>query len=267
LQQIQVNLLMNAAKYTPAGGTIWYKLGAEEGQAVIRCRDTGVGLAPELLDRIFDPFVQADTTLDRAGGGIGVGLTLVRALVELHGGTVEARSDGPGQGSEFIVRLPLSRPATVVAPRPAVRNSPPALPRLRLLIVEDDPDIRSSLKSILELDGHTVHTVGDGVSALSTLDQSPIDVALIDIGIPEMSGYELARRVRERFAPARLAMLALTGYGQDSDRQEAFEAGFDGHLTKPFHPGELNNELAAMLARGRAGAARGDTATSARSTT
>ena len=240
LQQIQVNLLMNAAKYTPDGGEVRYALGVEGGEVVVRVRDTGVGMAPELLARAFDLFVQADNTLDRSDGGMGVGLTLVRAIVELHGGRVTAHSDGPGRGSEFVVRLP--RAAQPPGPPPPTGAGRGARPR-RVLVVEDDPDIRESLRSILVLDGHEVATAGDGPTALAALDRGPLpDVALVDIGIPGMSGYDLARRIRAT-TDGQLRLVALTGYGRPGDREAAFAAGFDAHLTKPFNPRDLDTVL------------------------
>ncbi|MCY2967176.1 MAG: response regulator [Planctomycetota bacterium] len=245
LQQIQVNLLMNAAKYTPEGGEVRYSLGAEGSEAVVRVRDTGVGMTPELLAQAFDLFVQADETLDRSNGGMGVGLTLVRAIVELHNGRVSALSDGPGRGSEFVIRLPQARAAPQPWPNgPPIRPTEPkpngfTRPR-RVLVVEDDPDIRESLRAILTLDGHQVSTADNGEAALDILQRAPLpDVALVDIGIPGLSGYELARRIRSGWAD-RMRLIALTGYGRPGDREAAFEAGFDEHITKPFHPRELN---------------------------
>ncbi len=249
LQQIQVNLLTNAAKYTPDGGEVLYSLGAEAGEAVVRVRDTGVGMSADLLARAFDLFVQADNTLDRSDGGMGVGLTLVRAIVELHGGRVTAHSDGPGTGSEFVVRLPLAGTAAPPTPRPGATD--PATPR-RVLVVEDDPDIRESLRAILALDGHAVVAAGDGQAALVALERGPTpDVALVDIGIPGMSGYELARRIRA-MTNDRLRLVALTGYGRPGDRDAAFAAGFDAHLTKPFHPHDLDSVLGPAAGDGQA---------------
>jgi two-component system CheB/CheR fusion protein len=250
LQQIQVNLLRNAAKYTPAGGRVWYALRREGDEAVVRVRDTGVGLAPDMLDKVFDLFVQADDTLDRQGGGIGVGLTLVRSIVELHGGRVRAFSDGPGKGSEFVVWLPLaSRETPIPLPEESSPGTGAGTGRSgqQVLLVEDDEDIRNSLQWILAQDGFRVQAVGDGPAALAALEQGCPDVALVDIGIPGMSGYELARRIRQREG-SRPYLIALTGYGRPSDRQAALEAGFDNHLTKPFDPRELARLLAAVPA-------------------
>ncbi|HVK11841.1 MAG TPA: chemotaxis protein CheB, partial [Gemmataceae bacterium] len=251
LEQVQVNLLRNAAKYTPAGGRVWYALGADGDRAVIRVRDTGVGIPADVLPRVFEPFVQADETLDRASGGIGVGLALVKAIVERHGGTVEARSDGPGRGSEFVVRLPLlpasADPAVGAAPPPAATGCP-----LRLLVVEDDPDLRGSLAGLLELDGHAVRVAADGTAGLAALDAGPVDAALLDIGLPGLDGYELARRIRNRPGPAPF-LIALTGYGRAADRTAAMAAGFDAHLTKPFNPDDLARVLATVLGSGGRG--------------
>ena len=243
LVQVQVNLLRNAAKYTPVGGTVWYTLAQEGADAVVRVRDTGVGLSADMLGKVFDPFVQADDTLDRAAGGIGVGLTLVRSIVEAHGGTVEAHSPGPGAGSEFVVRLPL-------LPVPAASAQPPATPPeapgpgRRILVVEDDVDIRASLVGLLEMDGHVVRYAADGPGGLAALKAGGYDVALLDIGLPGMDGYELARRVRALPTPAPF-LVALTGYGRTEDRAAANAAGFDTHLTKPFRPNDLARVLAA----------------------
>ena len=249
LQQIQVNLLLNASKYTPVEGRITYRLHCENNQVVVRVRDTGVGIGPEMLDKVFDLFVQADNTLDRSSGGIGVGLTLVRTIVGLHGGQVEAYSEGPGKGSEFVVRLPLSC-ADLPAPPPdgEAADDLPVRP-LRLLIVEDDPDIRQTLRSILEHEGHHVQTAATGRTGLSALEQVEPDVALIDIGLPEMDGYEVARRIRADADRKEVRLIALTGYGQATDQQAAFAAGFDYHLTKPIRPRELLRLLKSLAAK------------------
>jgi chemotaxis response regulator CheB/nitrogen-specific signal transduction histidine kinase len=239
LQQIQVNLLLNASKYTPEGGCIRYALARQGDEAVIRVRDTGRGIAPEMLESIFDLFVQADDTLDRAHGGIGVGLTLVRSIVELHGGRVRAFSDGPGQGSEFVVWLPLSRQELPGARAADEGDGAPRARRCRVLVVEDDADIRGSLRDILALEGYEVRTAADGLAALDELERERPDIALVDIGLPGLDGYEVCRRVRRRFAGAPFWVFALTGYGRASDQQAAREAGFDAHLTKPIKVREL----------------------------
>jgi len=261
LQQVQVNLLRNAAKYTPAGGSVWYTLGREDGRAVIRVRDTGVGLSAEMLGRVFEPFVQADETLDRSGGGIGVGLTLVRSIVELHGGTVEGRSGGPGTGCEFVIRLALisvSQPVTT----PTVVASAPTAMTLRILVIEDDADIRTALVSLLELDGHAILAAADGPAGLAELDGG-FDAVLLDIGLPGMDGFEVARRIRSR--PGRPPyLIAMTGYGRTEDRVATTAAGFNAHLTKPFDPSELSRVLAAFQASGSPGTPSHDGPTSQR---
>jgi two-component system CheB/CheR fusion protein len=250
LQQIQVNLLLNAAKYTPEGGHVWYSVGREEDQAVIRVRDDGVGIAADMLDRVFDLFVQAVDPTGRVGGGIGVGLTMVRSIVQLHGGRVKASSDGPGKGSEFIVWLPLAREA-VPAPRLARLAGPEVDQRFagcKVLLVEDDADIRNTLRAILEHDGFQVQAAADAASALALLEQGLPEAVLLDLGLPGMNGYELALAVRQRFGPNGPRLVALTGYGQAADRQATQEAGFDAHLTKPLKPRDLYEALNSLLA-------------------
>jgi CheY-like chemotaxis protein len=221
-------------------------LNREDANAVIRVRDTGVGLTRTMLDKIFDPFVQVDETLDRSAGGIGVGLSLVRSIVESHDGNIQVASDGLGQGSEFVVRIPLadaSNPPIVTEsssmPKETLTPTTAASDPLRLLVVEDDSDLRNTLVSILELDGYQVQSVGDGPSALAALNQGAFDFAIIDIGLPGMDGYELAKRVRARPEWATTHLIALTGYGQTMDLVAARTAGFDTHLTKPFDPAAL----------------------------
>lgn len=246
LQQIQVNLLMNAAKYTPTGGHVTYSLTADDEGATIRVRDDGAGMTPEMLSRAFDLFVQADDTLDRSSGGLGVGLTLVRAIVELHGGRVTARSDGPGRGCEFTVSLPIARrgnPPPMAQPESWKRDGAGC----RILIVEDDDDIRESLRQILDLKGHHVRAVGDADAALDALAQHHPEVVVIDIGIPGMNGYDLARAIRRRDLDQRRKLIAVTGYGREDDRRAAFDAGFDRHMTKPVNVDDLLAALQELL--------------------
>lgn len=255
LQQIQVNLLVNAAKYTSEGGHIWYSVQREEDQAVIRVRDNGVGIPPDMLGKVFELFVQADAKLEQPAG-IGVGLTMVRSIVEMHCGRVKAYSEGPGKGSEFIVWLPLARSeAREANPQPApigVARPDPRLAGCKILIVEDDADIRETLRSILQHDRFEVRAVSDGPSALAALQESLPDVALLDLGLPGMSGYELARRIRQQFGENSLQLVALTGYGRSSDRQATKDAGFDAHLTKPLKSMELYQTLASLFLGGHA---------------
>jgi two-component system, chemotaxis family, CheB/CheR fusion protein len=240
LQQIHLNLLNNAAKYTPAGGNVKISVCREEGQAVVRVCDDGVGILPEMLEGIFDLFVQSDKTLDRAEGGMGVGLTLVRSLVEMHGGAVEAHSDGPDCGSEFIVRLPLAVRPAEEAPAEAPRKAWPS--GGTVVIVEDNPDSRETLQHLLELSGYRVIAAASGREGLMAIKSERPEIAIIDIGLPGMNGYEVARELRADGA-AKSYLVALTGYGQPSDRREALAAGFDEHLVKPLQPEQLARML------------------------
>lgn len=238
--QVLENLLTNAIKYTPDGGNIWVKLTVEADQGVVRMRDDGRGIAPELLDSIFDMFVQADETLDRSEGGMGVGLTLVRSLVELHGGSIEVESPGVGQGSEFVVRLPRT------SKRPS-RQSQPIKPHdptsLRVVLVEDSQDAREMLAALLKYDGYQVQTAANGREGLELILESNPDVALLDIGLPDLDGYGIARRVRNHFSRQEVYLIALTGYGREEDHEAILEAGFDEHLIKPVNMEELKSSL------------------------
>ncbi|MGD0526488.1 MAG: CheR family methyltransferase, partial [Polyangiaceae bacterium] len=231
LQQIQVNLLQNASKYTPRGGHVRLRLAADGPDAVLQVCDDGLGIPAEMLETVFDLFVQSGRTLDRAEGGLGVGLTLVRSLVGLHGGTVTASSEGTGKGSQFVVRLPL---ASSAAPG-SVRKPARALPArgAKIVIVEDNEDSRIMLTAYLEANGFQCHAAGDGPSGLALIQEARPEVAIVDVGLPGMNGLELARRVRGDGGNDGLYLLALTGYGQADDRQAARDAGFDDHLVKP----------------------------------
>jgi signal transduction histidine kinase len=235
LEQVVSNLLVNACKYTPAGGRIDIDVKAEQGQALLQVRDSGVGIPAQLLPQVFDVFVQGPAQLDRAQGGLGIGLSLVRRLVELHGGSVGAESAGTGRGSCFTVRLPLAE-TVPSAPAPAA-----VLPesRPRVLLVEDNEDSRLTLAMVLQIYGHEVLEARDGPEGLRiALAQQP-DVAVVDIGLPGLDGYEFARRLRAAPEGERIALVALTGYGQAEDRQRALDAGFDAHLVKPVEPARL----------------------------
>jgi signal transduction histidine kinase/CheY-like chemotaxis protein len=237
LEQVVMNLTLNAIKYTQAGGHIQVSFAEEGGAAIVRFRDDGAGIPSETLPHVFDLFMQADQTLDRAKGGLGVGLTLVKSLVELHGGTVRASSDGPGMGSEFVVRLPLSVSDEAIAPPPAVTNGNKSLisggPAGRhVLIIEDNEDSREMLQSLLEERGHHVDAAVDGPTGVARALELKPEVLLVDIGLPGMNGYGVAKRVREALGQS-VFLIALTGYGQPEDRRLALEAGFDRHLTKP----------------------------------
>jgi CheY-like chemotaxis protein/anti-sigma regulatory factor (Ser/Thr protein kinase) len=249
LEQIFANLLNNAAKYTEPGGKISLEARREGEDVVVDVRDTGIGIDPALLPRVFDMFTQADRSLDRSQGGLGIGLTLVRRLVELHDGTVSARSEGEGRGSEFTVRLPVASPV-VTADEPIAgddgrRAGSPDCPRQpkRVLIVDDNADGARMLARLLKAVGHAVDVVYDGPSALEFTDSCSPDVVLLDIGLPGMDGYEVARRIRRRHELDRTLLVALTGYGQAEDRARALEVGFDDHLVKPVSPDDLASLL------------------------
>ena len=249
LEQIVTNLVGNAVRFTPAGGAIDVSLCAAGGEAVLRVRDAGVGIAAEVLPRVFDMFVQGARRPDAGPGGLGLGLTLVRRIAELHGGSVEAASDGPGRGSTFTVRLP-AMTAPPAPPRPARRASNGG--RRRVLIVEDNADAREVLRFALEISGHEVHEAQDGPSGLAAILGLRPDVALVDIGLPQFDGYEVARKVRAA-AGAPVYLVALTGFGQPDDRRLALEAGFDAHLVKPVEPDVLLDAIHAARPAASAG--------------
>jgi signal transduction histidine kinase len=250
LEQVLANLLHNAAKYTDPGGRVWltverpplppgHRPGGAGEEVVLCVRDSGIGMARELVPRVFDLFMQGETSLDRSQGGLGIGLTLVREVVKMHGGSVHASSPGPGQGSEFAVRLPtLDRPAAG-QPGPAQVMTPPDSPAHRILVVDDNPDAAQSLATLLELQGHEVRLAHDGPSALEAAQAFQPRVVLLDIGLPGMSGHEVARRLRDQQILKNGMLIAMTGYGQDEDRRRSYEAGFTCHLVKPVDPQEL----------------------------
>ncbi len=234
LEQVITNLLNNAAKYTPPGGGLSVSVEAEGGEAVVRVRDDGPGIPPDLLPHVFEPFVQGKQTLDRSEGGLGIGLALARTIVRLHGGAIEAAPNAAAPGMTFTVRLPLA-----CEPAPAEGPAPAGPRRLRVLLVEDSEDARRMLKGLLELDGHDVAEAADGHSGLAAFLAATPDVALIDIGLPGMNGFELARRLRSAPAGAAACLIALTGYGMPRDVEAASAAGFDHHLIKPLRYQDL----------------------------
>jgi two-component system, chemotaxis family, CheB/CheR fusion protein len=237
LQQLQMNLLNNAAKYTPRGGHVSLTAKGDGDAAVIRVRDDGTGIPREMLDSVFDLFVQSRRTLDRADGGLGVGLTLVRSLVTMHGGSVTAHSDGEGKGSEFVVRLPV-----VARPRdeaPNSRSRPKVSKGARVVVVEDNADSREMLCQLLALVGCESHAADTGLRGLELMDEVRPDLAIIDVGLPGMDGLELAQQVRANPKHEHVYLVALTGYGQASDRARALRAGFDEHVVKPIGPDTL----------------------------
>jgi CheY-like chemotaxis protein/two-component sensor histidine kinase len=231
VEQVVVNLLGNAVKHTPPAGHVRIAVECRDGRARVRVSDDGSGIAPDLLPHVFEPFVQGDTSLSRSRGGLGIGLTLVRELVALHGGTVEATSDGPDRGSTFVVALPAVAPEIAHDARRIRAVPPPA--RRKILVVEDNADAAETLAEFLTSRGHEVRIASDGSAALGALQQVIPEVVLLDIGLPGMDGYEVARRLRACACGDRLFLVALTGYGQAEDRARSREAGFDVHVTKP----------------------------------
>jgi signal transduction histidine kinase/CheY-like chemotaxis protein len=251
LEQIATNLLTNAVRYTPAGGGVRVTVGAEGAEAVFRVADDGIGMSAELLERAFDLFVQGDQQLDRAQGGLGIGLTLVRRLAELQGGSAVAESAGPGLGTEVVVRLPAIAAPESAAPAPAA-ESPLGCD---VLVVEDNADAREMLRALLELGGHRVRTAEDGEAGVAAVETFRPEVVLVDLGLPKLDGYEVARRIRARAAGGRRPLLvALTGYGLAEDRDRALAAGFDAHVVKPADETSLREIFARARTR-RDGAA------------
>jgi CheY-like chemotaxis protein len=243
--QVLSNLLNNAAKYTPAGGRVSLSAWREDGHAAVAVADTGIGIPPDAIGSVFEMFTQVRGSLDRAQGGLGIGLSLVRRLVELHGGRVSAFSAGRGHGSTFTVRLPL-HPGSPHA-RPAAAGSAdvrPAAP-LRVLVVDDNADAADSLVALLEALGHTTWVARDGPDGLRLALEARPDLVLLDIGLPGMSGYEVARAIRRHQGLRHVVLIALTGWGAQSDQQQSHEAGFDQHLTKPVSLEALEQALAA----------------------
>src|SRR6185369_6483119 len=241
--QILSNLLNNAAKYAEPNGRIRLSAAVEGNQLAVTVADTGIGIAPDMLSRVFEMFVQVDKTLERTEGGLGVGLTLARRLAELHGGTLEARSGGLGNGSEFTLRL---KTATAVS-----ASTPPSAPaarkqesrRRRVLVVDDNVDHADSLASLLRLDGHDVHTAYDGLAAIDAVTANRPEIVLLDIGMPRLNGYDAARRIRSLDGADDILLIALSGWGQPKDRQLSQQSGFDHHLVKPVDAAVLQRMM------------------------
>ncbi|HWB08555.1 MAG TPA: ATP-binding protein [Pirellulales bacterium] len=247
LVQVLGNLLNNAAKYTEPGGRIWLVVESANGEAVIRVRDTGIGIPPAMLPHVFELFTQGEWSANHSQEGMGIGLALVRRLVELHGGTITASSEGVGRGSEFVVRLPAmsgwsALPTT--APQDGDLHTLPATsgPR-RILVVDDNVDATTTLAMLLSVQQHAVKVAHDGLAALEAAKEFRPDVILLDIGLPRMDGYEVARRLREESDLKNVLLVALTGYGQEEDRRRSAEAGFDFHLVKPVSLEALQGAL------------------------
>jgi PAS domain S-box-containing protein len=248
LGQVVSNLLNNAAKYTEEGGEIWLAAEREGDELVLRVKDTGIGIPAETLPHVFDLFSQADRSLDRSQGGLGIGLTLVRSLVEMHGGKVEALSDGPGRGSQFIVRLP-SRPEDAQESRVIASSDGAAVKSAsyRILVVDDNIDSAESLALLLRLYGHEVRMAHDGPESIEAARSFNPQIVLLDIGLPGMSGYEVAEKLRAERGANQLLLVALTGYGREEDRRRALESGFDHHIVKPIDPDVLHRLIGSFI--------------------
>ncbi len=249
LAQIVSNLLINAAKYTPPGGRIALNVRREGSDAVLSVRDNGIGIPPQMQARIFDLFAQVDSSTTRSHGGLGIGLTIVKTLVEMHGGSIRAASEGPGRGSEFSVKLPIAGPSTAAetAAPPETGNQP--LPELKVLLVDDNQSAVHMMSRLLQKLGQDVHIADSGRDALDRMPKLTPDIVISDVAMPGMSGYDLARHIRELQLPRRPYLVAVTGYGQESDRQDALAAGFDKHLTKPVGVGTLEQLLRSRTGR------------------
>ncbi|HTU24865.1 MAG TPA: ATP-binding protein, partial [Pirellulales bacterium] len=251
LTQVFGNLLHNAAKYTSRGGTIWLSAMRRGQEAVVSVRDNGPGIPPHMLTEIFEMFHQVDATLDRSHGGLGIGLTLVKRIVEAHGGTVEAHSDGPGAGTEFVVTLPALPPKTDGHSPPGRRNrihQLASVPRHRILVVDDVEASAVTMAMLLRAIGQEVEIRHDGLGTLDWLSQHKADIVFLDISMPGMDGYEVARRIRAMPQGSQVVLVALTGYGQEEDRRKAFDAGFNHHLVKPVSIDALEQLLQALPA-------------------
>jgi len=246
LAQVLLNLLNNAAKYTERGGRIDLRVELADSEVVVSVTDTGIGIPADKLQSIFEMFSQVEGALSRSRGGLGIGLSLVKRLVEMHGGNIEAKSCGMGQGSEFVVRLPI---VVVTTHRREVgddaANVQPA-PNFRVLVVDDNQDAAETLAMLLEFMGNTVHTAHDGEEALAAAGAFLPDVVVCDIGLPKLNGYEVASALRERPGGKDLCLIALTGWGQEADKLRALDAGFDHHLTKPADPERIEALFTAL---------------------
>jgi CheY-like chemotaxis protein len=243
MAQVVSNLITNAAKYTDVPSQIWLTLERQGDEAVIRVKDSGIGIPAELLPRIFGLFTQADNSLARSRGGLGIGLHVVKRIVEAHRGTVSASSAGLGLGSEFVVRLPVSRAAVAAGQRPDPLSTVSGSKR-RILVVDDNADAASTTCALLKAWGHDVRAAHSGPAALDMVREFAPEIILLDIGLPGMSGYEVARKLREETKAEGVVIAALTGYGQEADRERSRKAGFDYHLTKPADPALLASVLA-----------------------
>ena len=245
LSQVLSNLLVNAAKYTPQPSQIWLNAERTGNQAVIRVRDSGIGISAEMLAKVFDLFVQADNSLERKQGGLGIGLSLVNRIIAMHDGTVNATSEGLGKGSEFVIRLPIADPGTESKASSKAARRLPVGPKRKILVVDDNVDAAVTLAKLLTIWGHEVQVVFDGIAALEAAERMVPDIVLLDIGLPGMNGYEVAKNLRNLPQSKSSLIVALTGYGQSEDRQQAMEAGFDVHMIKPPDAERLGSLLMA----------------------
>jgi len=245
LAQILTNLLTNAAKYTDPGGEIQLRVACDRQSIVFAVKDSGIGIPAAALKNIFEMFSQVKSTRDRSEGGLGIGLSLTRGLVDLHGGRIEARSAGAGFGSEFIVRLPRRDSRIMPGVAPTAVDQEQVASR-RVLIADDNRDAAETLAMLLQIEGHEVHVVHDGRAAVSAFADFNPEVALLDIGMPELSGYEVARRVRENIHGQTVTLIALTGWGQERDKEQALAAGFNHHFTKPVEPARISKILRSL---------------------
>ena len=243
LTQVFANILNNAARYTDPGGRIWLSAERDGADVAVRIKDTGVGVPPEMMSHVFEMFTQVDRSLERSRGGLGLGLTLVKRLTELHGGTVRATSKGPGHGSEFVVHLPIALgPGREDAT--ALGESATAVRPLRIIVVDDNVDGAESLAILLRLQGHDVQVAHDGPEALRVAESARPDVMVLDIGLPGLNGYDVARRIRQQAWSSQLVVIAVSGWGQHTDKQRSVDAGIDYHLVKPVNPADLERVLA-----------------------
>jgi signal transduction histidine kinase len=246
LAQVFANLLNNSAKFTDDGGHIWLTGERQGSDVVVKVRDNGAGILAHNLDRIFDLFTQSERLIDHSQGGLGIGLNLVRGLVELHGGRVEAHSDGPGKGSEFVVRLPIMLQFARGHDTPRAKVLPAS--RFRILVVDDNKDSAVSLGMTLKYLGHTTRTAHDGLESLTVAEDFLPDVMLLDIGLPKLNGYEVCRHLRQQTWGRCMVLIAVTGWGQDEDKAKSKEAGFNFHMVKPVESADLAKLLDGLLA-------------------
>lgn len=246
LTQVITNLLNNAAKYTNRGGQIWLTAERQGSKAVVRVRDTGMGIPTDQLSHIFEMFVQVDQSLEKSKSGLGIGLTLVKRLTEMHGGKVEAKSEGPGKGSEFVVRLPVVTMPGKESQQPGSEEPSTLVARKKILVVDDNEDAAASLGLILQMLGHEVRTATDGLEGVQVAAAFQPDLAFVDLGMPRLNGYDACRRIREQAGKKKMFLVALSGWGQEEDRCRTKEAGFDEHLVKPLDPDKLEKLLAAV---------------------